>query len=125
MKWKTIVFEDLPIKLTQQEERVLRAIVAPESDKKRARRRIAIWMTVVLVAMLGGIWGLFYVPVGDVSEYKSVADAAYTVLFGVVILGNLYFLFKGIGIQRKLIQKLFEALSPTDESEGGVSPGDN
>ena len=119
------MFEDLPIKLTQQEERVLRAIVAPESDKKRERRRIAIWMTVVVVGMLGGICGLMYVPVGDVSEYKSVADAAYTVLFGVVILGNLYFLFKGIGIQRKLIQKLFEALSPTDESEGGVNPADN
>jgi len=44
LKWKTIVFEDLPIKLTQQEERVLRWIVAPKSDKKRARRRSAIWV---------------------------------------------------------------------------------
>ena len=110
------MFEDLPIKLTQQEDRVLRWIVAPKSDKKRARRRNLIWLIVVVVGILGGTWGLFYVPVVDVSEYESVADAAFTVLLVAAILGNLYFLFKRIEIQQKLIQKLLDALSPTDES---------
>ena len=117
LKWKTIVFENLPIKLTQQEERVLRWIVAPKSDKKRARRRSAIWVIVVVAAMLGAIWGLFYVPVVDVSEYESLADTVFTVLAMGIVLGNLYFLFRRIGIQQKIIQKLFAELSSTERTK--------
>lgn len=119
------MFEDLPIKLTQQEERLLRSIVAPDSAKRRDRRRIAIWVMVVVVAMLGGIWGLFYIPVVDVSEYKSVADSVFTVLAAGIFFGNLYFLFRLIGTQQKLIQKLFAELSSTDESEGGANHAEN
>ena len=124
MKWKTIVFDDLPIKLTQKEERVLQWIVAPASVRRLDRRRIVILVTVVVVAMLGGIWGLFYIPVVDVSEYKPVADAAYTVLAAGIFLGNLYFLFRRIEIQQRLIQKLFAEISSTDEPEGGVNLAD-
>ncbi len=107
------MFEDLPIKLTNQEELVLRTIVDPESSKAETRRS-AISLVIVIVVMPLAIWGLFYIPMGDLSEYESLADSAYAILPLGVILWTGYRLIQSMRIRDQLIQKLVSALNRTD-----------
>lgn len=63
-----MMFEDMPVELTQEEKRMLRSMVTPESTKEETRRNVILVTVVIPVIMLGSIWGLFYVQMGDLSR---------------------------------------------------------
>ena len=116
------MFEDLPVELTQPEERMLRAIVASDSARRQTRRNSIGIVVLVAVIMLGAVWALFYVPMGDLSEYKSLADGAYSILLIGSCLWNCYFIVKSVKLKNQLIRKLFAALSPMDASKSVTDP---
>jgi hypothetical protein len=118
------VFEDLPVELSQQEERMLQAIVIPGVTKQGIRRTV-ILVTVVPVVMLGIVWGLFYVPMGDLSKYKSLADAAYSILPIGFLLYFFYLTVKSTRLRNELIQKLYHALSSMDTAEADTKTTDS
>ena len=123
------MFENLPVKLTQQEERMLRAIVAPESAKGRIRRtaiELPVLLTVLAVVIFGAAWGLSSIVTSDLSKYESLADAAFKVLAMGVIVGNCYFLVvKPTKLRKQLILKFYAALSSTDASKADTNPTDD
>jgi tellurite resistance protein TehA-like permease len=103
---------------------MLQAIVTPEFAKGGTRRNV-ILATVVPVVMLGIVWGLFDVPMGDLSKYKSLADAAYSILPIGFLLYFFYLTVKSTRLRNELIQKLYHALSSMDASEADTKTTDD
>ncbi len=118
------MLKDLPVELSQQEERMLQWIVIPKVSKAGTRSLVML-VTVSLVVMLGMIWAFFYVPMGDLSKYKSIADTCYSVLPVVAIFFGCYVVVKSIKIRNELIQKLYHALTSMDAPEVNTKAKDD